>query len=252
MKASGASHPGRVRKQNEDAFLVATELGLFVVADGMGGHKAGEVASALALEAIHTFILRASQDDDHTWPFGIERRLDAAGNRLRTALKVANRQVFKESERRDRYTGMGTTVAAVLAGPGSIAVCGVGDSRVYSLRGNAIERLTTDDTWIETLLAQTPGLDRASLASHPMRHVLTSVVGAQDDVEVTVTTHATHPEERLVICTDGIHDVLADERITAIVRENPDVAAAADALVQAALAVDGSDNLTAIVVDLES
>jgi protein phosphatase len=85
-----------------------------------------------------------------------------------------------------------------------------------------------------------------------MRHVLTSVVGAQDDVEVTVTTHVTHPEERLVICTDGIHDVLADERIAAIVREHPDVAAAADALVQAALAVDGGDNLTAIVVGLES
>jgi protein phosphatase len=252
MKASGASHPGRVREQNEDAFLVEPELGLFVVADGMGGHKAGEVASALALDAIHAFILRASKDDDHTWPFGLERSLDGAGNRLRTALKLANRQVFKESERRDRYTGMGTTVAAVLAGPGSLTVCGVGDSRVYSVRGDAIDRLTTDDTWIETLLAQTPGLDRASLASHPMRHVLTSVVGAQDDVEVTVTAHGTHANERLVLCTDGIHDALPDGRIADIVRVNADVAAAADALVQAALAADGGDNLTAIVVDLES
>jgi protein phosphatase len=252
MKASGSTHPGRVREQNEDAFLVATELGLFVVADGMGGHKAGEVASALAIEAINTFILRATKDDDHTWPFGLERSLDGAGNRLRTAVKLANRQVFKESERRDRYTGMGTTVAVVLAGPGSIAVCGVGDSRVYSVRGNAIERLTIDDTWIETLLAQTPGLDRGSLAGHPMRHVLTSVVGAQDDVEVTVRAHGTHANERIVLCTDGVHDAIEDERIADIVRRTPDVAAAADALVQAALSADGGDNLTAIVVDLES
>ncbi len=251
MKASGATHPGRLRGQNEDAFVVAPELGLFIVADGMGGHKAGEVASAMALDAISAFILRASKDDDHTWPFGLERTLDGAGNRLRTAVKLANRQVFKESERRDRYTGMGTTVAAVLAGPGSVAVCGVGDSRVYSIRGNAIERLTIDDTWIEMLLAQTPDLDRASVASHPMRHVLTSVVGAQDDVEVTVRTHSTHPDERLVLCTDGIHDALADERIADVLRRTRDAAAAAEALVQAALAADGSDNLTAIVVDFE-
>src|SRR5690349_20343919 len=179
MAASGATHPGRVRSHNEDGLLVDNELGLFVVADGMGGHKAGEVASAMTLEAVQSFITRASQDDDHTWPFGVERSLNSSGNRLRTAVKLANRRVFKESEKREQFTGMGTTVAAVLGDGDCGAVCGVGDSRVYVIRDGSMVCLTRDHTWVETLLAQTPGLDPKTLVNHPMRHVLTSVVGAQ-------------------------------------------------------------------------
>jgi PPM family protein phosphatase len=252
MVGGGATHAGRVRPDNEDGLLIQAELGLFVVADGMGGHKAGEVASSLALDSIRSFVLRASQDDDHTWPFGLERTLDRNGNRLRTAVKLANRRVFKESERRDEYTGMGTTVAAVLAEGDSAVVCGVGDSRVYLIKNGAMDCLTRDHTWVEALLAQTPGLDRATLANHPMRHVLTNVVGAQDDVDVTVTSHHVAPNDRLVLCTDGIHGSLPDTRIADIVRGAATPAEAANALVQAALAVDGRDNLTAVVVEMAS
>ena len=104
--------PARCARTTKTACSIEPDLGLFVVADGMGGHKAGEVASALALEAIQAFLVRATQDDDHTWPFGLERTLDSNGNRLRTGVKLANRRVFRESERRDEYTGMGTTIAA--------------------------------------------------------------------------------------------------------------------------------------------
>jgi serine/threonine protein phosphatase PrpC len=252
MVAGGATHAGKLRPENEDGLLIQPELGLFVVADGMGGHKAGEVASFIALESIRSFLLRASQDDDHTWPFGLERALDRNGNRLRTAVKLANRRVFRESERRDQYTGMGTTVAAVIAEGDSAVVCGVGDSRVYLIRNDAMDCLTRDHTWVEALLAQTPGLDRATLANHPMRHVLTNVVGAQDDVDVVVTSHLIGPGERLVLCTDGIHDSLPDTRIAEIARSAATPAAAADALVQAALAIDGGDNLTAVVVEMVS
>jgi len=252
MVAAGATHAGRVRTHNEDGLLIEPGLGLFVVADGMGGHKAGEVASALALEAIQAFLVRATQDDDHTWPFGLERTLDGNGNRLRTGVKLANRRVFRESERRDEYTGMGTTIAAMLFDGDSAVVCGVGDSRVYLIREAEISRLTQDHTWVETLFAQTPGVDRAALANHPMRHVLTSVVGAQDDLEVTVTAHRVAARDRFVLCTDGVHGALPDARISEIVAGAGSVGEAAEALVKAAVAADGKDNASAVVVEMTS
>jgi protein phosphatase len=252
MVGGGATHPGKVRPHNEDGLLIEQNLGLFVVADGMGGHKAGEVASSLALEAIEGFLARVAHDDDHTWPFGLERTLGRSGNLLRTAIKLANRRVFRESERRDQYTGMGTTIAATLVDGDSVVVCGIGDSRVYLIRDAGIDRLTEDHTWVEALLAQTPGLDRGSLANHPMRHVLTRVVGAQDDVDVPVTVHRLVSRDRFVLCTDGVHGSLPDVRIAEIVAGAASVSQAAETLVEAALAADGRDNLTAVVVEVTS
>ena len=246
---SGRTHTGKVRRHNEDGLLVDVSLGLYIVADGMGGHKAGEVASSLAIESIHSFLLRARQDDDHTWPFGLEATLDVNGNRLRTAVKLANRRVFRESERRDEFTGMGTTVAAVLAEGSSTVVCGVGDSRVYLVGPSAVKLLTRDHTWVETLLAQNPELDRGKLANHPMRHVLTSVIGAQDDVDVSIVAQSLERGDRLVLCTDGVHGAMEEHRLAAVVREASSPADAADKLVAEALERDGRDNLTAIVVE---
>ena len=248
VSGHGATNRGKVRRHNEDGMLVEPQLGLFAVADGMGGHNAGEVASALALESLEAFLARASQDREHTWPFGIESTLDYNGNRLRTAVKLANRRVFRESESRDQYTGMGTTVAVVLADGPCATICGVGDSRIYLVRAGGIERLTQDHTWVETLLAQNPAIDRASLANHPMRHVLTKVIGGQDDLEVTITSRPLVAGDRFVICSDGVHGPLAEDRIAQIVRSAPDTKAAADRLVEQALDVDGQDNLTAVVV----
>jgi PPM family protein phosphatase len=245
----GATHPGRVRRQNEDGMLVDAQLGAFAVADGMGGHNAGEVAAELALESLRSFLARSLQDPDHTWPFGIESSLDFAGNRLRTAVKLANRRVFRESESRGQYTGMGTTLAVVLIdGPGAV-VCGVGDSRVYLVRRDGLERLTRDHTWVETLLAQNPDLDPRTVERHPMRNVLTCVIGAQDDVDVSIVARPFADGDRFVLCSDGVHGALDDERIRKIVTEATSVRAAADGLVAEALDRDGRDNLTAVVVE---
>ena len=252
IQAHGATHPGRVRRQNEDAMLLEPELGLFAVADGMGGHNAGEVASALAIETLRSFVERSRHDPDHTWPFGIESSLDFNGNRLRTGIKLANRRVFRESERRDQYTGMGSTMVAILVEGTCAMICGVGDSRVYSVRAGRIERLTQDHTWVEMLLAQNPGLDPRSVENHPMRHVLTSVVGAQDDLEVTITSRPCVPGDTFVLCSDGVHGGLPDDEIARIVSRAGDPRHAAEALVAGALDRDGRDNLTAVVVSLSS
>jgi len=248
VSGHGATHPGKVRRHNEDSMVVDERLGLFAVADGMGGHNAGEVASALALESVELFLTKSNEDHELTWPFGIESTLDYNGNRLRTAVKLANRRVFRESESRDQYTGMGTTLAVVLADGPCASICGVGDSRIYLVRGGGIERLTQDHTWVETLLSQNPAISRASLANHPMRHVLTKVVGGQDDLEVTITSRPLVAGDRVVLCSDGVHGALDEAQIAQIVRSAADVKDAADHLVEEALDRDGGDNLTAVVV----
>lgn len=252
VEAYGATHPGRIRPQNEDSMLLDLPLGLFAVADGMGGHNAGEVASALALETLHTFVERSQHDPDHTWPFGIESSLDFNGNRLRTAVKLANRRVFRQSESREQYTGMGTTIVAMILEGSCAVLCGVGDSRIYAVRRGAAELLTRDHTWVQMLLAQNPNLDPHSVENHPMRHVLTSVVGAQDDVEVRVTARPALAPDRFVLCSDGVHGSLPDDEIGRIVSDADSARAAADALVAVALERDGRDNLTALVVSVDS
>src|SRR5688572_14230229 len=133
VSSFGVSHPGAVRQTNEDTFLVDDERSLFVVADGMGGHAAGEVASRVAVETIGTFIDRSQDSDDFSWPCGIDGTLSVNGNRLRTAIYLANRRIFRIAEDSDDFVGMGTTVVCALIRGSRLAFGHVGDSRLYLL-----------------------------------------------------------------------------------------------------------------------
>jgi protein phosphatase len=247
LTSFGASHPGRVRQINEDAWRADPALGLFVVADGMGGHNAGEVASGLAIEALHGFIRRTSEDSDFTWPFGIDPKQSYRANRLATAIKLANRRVFKAGESRDEYTGMGTTIVAVLAEGPEIAVAGVGDSRVYSFAGGALTQITSDDSWVAAMAAE--GLVPDPVPSnHPMRHVLTSVIGAREALEVHVIERRMGDGEVLLLCSDGLHGELDGAAMAAILGREVEPARAAEALVQAVLEGRAADNITALVL----
>ena len=170
LTAHGVTHTGHVRKTNEDTLLVDLDLGLFLVADGMGGHAAGEVAARLAADAVRSFVAQSRDGDKCTWPFGIDPDSSFAANRLRTAVQLANRRVFRASESRDEYTGMGSTVVAALIEDDRLAFAAVGDSRVYAYTDAGLTQLTTDDSWVATMLARDPEADAASLATHPMRH----------------------------------------------------------------------------------
>lgn len=167
LTAHGVTHVGHVRKTNEDHLLVDLDLGLFLVADGMGGHIAGEVASRMAVETIRTFIARSQHGGNCTWPFGIDPDASFAVNRLNTAVKLANRRVFRASESVDDYTGMGTTIVAALVEGDPVAFAGVGDSRLYVCTHDSVTQLTSDDSWVATVLARDPEVDETSLAAHP-------------------------------------------------------------------------------------
>jgi len=246
--AHGATHPGRVRKINEDAFLIEPELGLFAVADGMGGHNAGEVASKLALEAVRSFVARSAGGADFTWPYGINPSLSFRGNRLMTAVKLANRRVFKAGETHDEYAGLGTTIVAVLIDDGQASFCGVGDSRIYAVHDGQIEQVTEDDSWIAAALGRDVAQDPAAIAHNPMRHVLTSAVGARPDVDVEVSERALRPGETLLLSTDGLHGVLDRDAILRCLAANQAPDTTADQLVHLALDTEAKDNITAVVL----
>jgi protein phosphatase len=244
--AHGETDIGRRRKINEDTIFAAR--GLYVVCDGMGGHKAGEVASRLAIEVIASFIERSEADRELTWPFGFDPRVSYGGNRLRTAIKLANRAVFKQASSTEAYTGMGTTVAAVLIGAGEprLTCASVGDSRVYRLRAGALAQLTRDDSWA-TLLAGEGLADDAGAGG--LKNVLTKALGAREEVEFDVVDHPLADGDTVLLCSDGLTNMVSDPRIAEIVTSHSaDVAAACRALVTEANDRGGRDNVSVILV----
>jgi protein phosphatase len=245
MQSFGVTDRGTVRPINEDRYVADEDLGLLVVADGMGGHQAGEVASQAAVEAIVTFIRRTADDGECTWPFGIDPTLTFNGNRLRTAIAIANRRVFRLSESQDEFTGMGTTIASALFAEGRAVVGHAGDSRVYHWSGGRLVRLTADDTWAASLLA-THTADAESIKHHPMRNVLTNVVGVREDATIHLQEYALEPGDVLLLSSDGLHGSIDDEAIAAVLQRHPlpDVPAV---LVKLALDNGSRDNVTALV-----
>jgi len=243
LTVAARTHPGTVRATNEDSSLWEPALAVVAVADGMGGHNAGEVASQLALEAFRSFLEQSAADRDVTWPFGFSPALSVAANRLMTAIKVANGRVNRASEERSEYSGMGTTVVAAIFDGSTFAYAGVGDSRIYTFDGRGLTQITTDDSWVELLMKES-GLAPSAFERHPMRHVLTSVVGARPDLDVTVEERELVDGQTIMLCTDGLHGALRDSDVEAILRSERDLDRAAARLVDAAVRRDGRDNVT--------
>jgi serine/threonine protein phosphatase PrpC len=248
LEAFALSDPGLVRKGNEDGFICNQTLGLYVVADGMGGHSAGEVASRLAVETVEGFIRRSHDDSDCSWPYGVDPQLSLAGNRLRTAVQLANRRVFRAAESNDDYTGMGTTLTGVVVAGELVAYGHVGDSRLYVLGEDGCRQVTRDDTWVASILANDPNMTPADVARHPMRHVLTNVLGANERVEAQLGEFRLLPGMLLMLCSDGLYGMIKDGGIEQILRAGGPLDAMGRALIQAALDGGGHDNVTAVLV----
>lgn len=221
-------------------------IGFVAVADGMGGHQAGEVASSTALDAVLSFMRRSASSDDFTWPFGVNPKVSLTANRLITALQIANRRVFKRSEEVRDYVGMGTTLVALVVEGSRVTLSSVGDSRCYLLTEGRLQQLTRDDSWL-TMLADGPDFTPEKLKNHPLRNVLTKVVGAKPELEVTAQ-EVTLTDETLLLCSDGLHGALPAEVMAKILTDERDLDRGVDALVKAALERDGKDNITAVLV----
>jgi protein phosphatase len=251
LTVHGVTHPGRVRKINEDGFYYDVQLGLYLVADGLGGHNAGEIASRLALESVLGFIQRTREDEEFTWPFGVETALSYDANRIRTALRRANRRVFQMSESGPQYGGMGTTVVAALVSGETLTFASVGDSRMYLVNDHAISQVTEDDSWLSALKAQEPNIDASQLERHPLRHVITKAIGTLTDTEITIQERPLRHGDTLLLCTDGLHDLVPEAKMLEVVDTDQTLEARAQKLIDLALEAGGRDNVTALLVKAE-
>ena len=248
LAAHGITDTGRVRKSNEDALFWSIDLGLFIVADGMGGHNAGEVASQLTVDTIRDYIIRGESDPDTTMPFGIDPALSVTANRVATAVRLANTHVFSTSEANPSYSGMGTTVCVVLIRGDRMTFSGVGDSRIYSWLNGSLTQLTQDDSWVERIRAEHPDITEDALAANPLRHVLTNVIGAKPDTEVRVEERTLTDGEVLLICSDGLYGPLDTAAMTAILNKDSALEDKAGELLLAALDAGSRDNATVLLI----
>lgn len=246
VKAFGLSDVGRQRQHNEDSFLVDTAAGIFVVADGMGGHAAGEVASSLAVEAIADFLSR-TDEDEATWPMPYDPRLRRSTNRLLAALQMANRRVIDAMRTDSRLRGMGTTVVAVMLDKEVASFAHLGDSRAYLIRGGSLQRITNDHSWVFEQV-QAGMLSEEEAERHPLRNVITRALGGSSDVVPDASEVECEPEDRILLCSDGLTGMISEDQILQIVTQHPDLEMACHLLIQAANDGGGQDNITAVLV----
>jgi serine/threonine protein phosphatase PrpC len=245
LTAAGATDPGP-RPLNEDAHFVDLELGLIVVADGMGGHNAGEVAARLAVEAVVEFIRTTHNRRDITWPYPFNPGRSMTLNRIDVALRIANRMVHDASGRDPAHAGMGTTIVAALVDGDEIGIGHVGDSRAYVLRDGALVQKTEDHTWVNAVM----GPANPAAIDHPFRHVLTNGIGLGAELSPALSEDRLKPGERWLICTDGVHGSLDDDSLRDAVKAASPQTAAHQA-VQLALDAGTTDNATAVVLNVD-
>jgi PPM family protein phosphatase len=247
------SDSGLKRTSNEDSYSTRPDVGLFVVADGMGGHVAGEVASRVAVEAIEAFIQEtAGADRNRTWPFPFDPSISLEANRLRAAFRLANRKIASAIADSQDLRGMATTASAVLLGPRSASVAHVGDSRVYVLRDGKLQQITHDHSWVEEQV-RAGTLTPTAARQHPWRNVVTRALSGGEDPEVDVTEVSPKPGERYLLCSDGLFTVVPDSQIAEILGEQGvPLESIARSLIEAANEGGGPDNITALILQIDA
>jgi len=253
ISVAGTTDVGKKRAHNEDAFLLLPEEQLYCVADGMGGHASGEVASRIAVEELAEFFRLTGRDDEATWPFAGEpgRRLDE--NRLLTGVRLANLRILERARTDERLRGMGTTLVCALFDKAleSVIVAHVGDSRAYLLRQGAIRQLTEDHSLLNDYM-RTRRLSAEEIEHFPHKNVIVRALGMKDQVEVDVQREPLRSGDVILLCCDGLSGMVPDERMAELVRQHQrDLKAAAQALVDAANAAGGVDNITCVLAQLQ-
>jgi protein phosphatase len=234
LEVCALTDPGRVRQSNQDAFRIVRELGLYMLADGMGGARGGEQASRIAVEAIE----RSLRCSAHR---------DAAA--LLSAVEDANDRVLAAASRDPNLEGMGTTIVAVLeTRANDIAIASVGDSRAYVLHDGELRAVTKDQTWVQEV-GMGMGLDEDSLRTHPMRHVLTMAVGVASAVRILYYALELADQDILLLTTDGLHGVVTDREIREILRDGEaTLQQRCERLMEAAHAAGSPDNVTVMLM----
>jgi PPM family protein phosphatase len=249
--ATGLSDVGLQREHNEDSFVVLSEYDLYIVADGMGGHRAGDVASRLATDTIAEFF-KSTASEDVTWPFHFDTSLSEEENRLLTGIRIANRQIFERSAKSREYRGMGTTVVGALFSPkrNRMYIGHVGDSRCYRIRRGELRQMTRDHSLINDYLMAMPDLTEEQKSELP-KNVITRALGMQDQVMVDLQADEPVPGDVYLLCSDGLSGMIADDEILDILLSTGDIGEGCRRLVARANEHGGEDNITAVLVRID-
>jgi len=261
ISSAVASHPGLRREENEDSYSTRDDLALFMVADGMGGHAAGEIASRLAVDTIVAFINDTRDADiNRTWPFPYDHTLSLDGNRLKAAFRLANRRLGSAVDANDTLRGMATTAAAVLfsqgnppgqGGRGAPTVAHVGDSRVYRWRDGSLSQITQDHSWVSEQV-RAGVMTEKDARRHPWRNVVTRALSGGTDPEVDTVELAPVRGERFQLCSDGLSGVVPHETIARILGQQESLEKICDRLIAAANDGGGPDNITVLVIQIDA
>ena len=250
--AAAKTDVGRKRQGNEDRFCLDPTLGLYVVADGMGGHAAGEVASRLAVETIQEWMGKYLSGADVAIVGPAAAAGSAEANFLLSSIRLANRIIFDSAKDRREYTGMGTTVVAVLAQDDRFVLAHVGDSRIYRIRRDHIVQISRDHSFVQEQV-DSGMMSAAEAHQSQYRHMITRALGLKESVDVDLTEEPARPGDVLLLCSDGLSDLLDDEDMLVAVRDHAgDLDQACQALVDRANAKGGDDNITVLVVQAQA
>jgi len=233
LEAFGASDPGCVRSNNEDYFLVVPAIGLYLVADGMGGAQAGEHASRMAAETIEQAVEQNG------------KAMDADG--LVAAFGRANQRVMDAAAGNPEMEGMGTTLVAAVENNGDLLIASVGDSRVYTFENGTLNTVTDDQTWVNEV-GRRLGIDEENLKNHPMRHVLTMAIGVSENLRVHTHRIKPSPGMLILLCSDGLHGVISEDELKKALASPAPLEAKSKELISMARKHGGPDNITAVLL----
>jgi serine/threonine protein phosphatase PrpC len=248
IDAYGISDIGKKRQRNEDSYVANNDIQFYLVADGMGGHNAGDVASSTAARTIEDHMVRSHQERELTWPFGFDPNLSFDGNRLRTALKLANHKIWQLADSNPEYTGMGTTAVCMVVTKDVASVASVGDSRAYLVRGDQIKLLTQDDVWLNESWVRQAFTDE-QIQKLPLKNVLSKAIGSKEDVDCPILEIALQDQDIVLLCSDGLHGLVNSEQMLPVVTENrQDLRVLCKTLIQMANNAGGKDNITVIAI----
>jgi protein phosphatase len=238
---------GMKRTHNEDYFSLIEDEQLFIVADGMGGHASGEVASKLAAETVGEFYQR-TKDEDATWPYKMDRSLSYIENRLVCGIKLANYRIFESASRDIRYKGMGTTIVTALICGDKVYVAHVGDSRCYRIRQGGIAQITRDHSLLEDYKEAKPDMTEEEQRNFPHKNVITRALGMRDTVQVDIKPHQILDGDFYLMCSDGLSGMVEDAKILDIVANAKSLERAVAELVDSANRAGGTDNITTLLL----
>jgi protein phosphatase len=255
IESFGVTDVGRKRKHNEDNLLFDvngdSEEGLFIVADGMGGHAAGEVASKITVDTVGEFIAATRQKEEATWPFKYNHELHFNSNRLAVAIEKANERVMAAVAAQPWLKGMGTTVVAGLLDGKILSLAHVGDSRAYLYRDGQLSRLTDDHSWVHEQVAAGI-LTEDEAKSHPLKNVVTRALGGGPSVSPDLQELSFQAGDVFLFCSDGLTTMLSDEEIRDALAAQADPRKACERLVEIANEKGGVDNITVVVARIKA